>query len=278
MKEIKMHSFEVFHYYEQTRWNLKDISWKEIEKDKVLPEYIKLAKSAVMGECNSIAAAHGFLNEFVDDYDFSAFVSIWGYEELQHHYAFRTWLEHCGDSVEDSPVVATRAPYPPGITPSATLATNVISEFTVCHAYRHISEQVEEPVLKMILSNASRDEARHAREFINYAQRRLTICPEELESVLETLYVYLADQHKPLKHPVSVFKSTLPELLNHETIDDGLSYFADISQSSVEKLHRQIYSAFSRLTGLALSAPIEVRRELKRLLTAHRATRGDYGK
>jgi hypothetical protein len=220
-----------------------------------------------MGECNSIAATHGFLNEFLDDYDFSAFVSIWSYEELQHHYAFRSWLERCGESVDDVPVRATRAPYPPGITPAATLATNIISEFTVCHAYHHISQQVNEPVLRLILSSASNDEARHAREFIHYTQMRIQRYPAELQSVLETLYVYSADRNRPLKHPVSVFKGGMPELRNNETIDDGLSYFANLSGDSVTRLHRQIYTAFSRLTGLQLNAPIDVRRELKRMFS-----------
>jgi hypothetical protein len=266
-KKATMHSFEVFHYHEKTRWTLKDIPWESMDKSKVLPAYVTLAKSAVMGECNSIAATHGFLNEFLDDYDFSAFVSIWSYEELQHHYAFRSWLERSGESVDDAPVRATRAPYPPGITPASTLATNIISELTVCHAYHHISEQVNEPVLRLILTNASNDEARHAREFIHYTQRRIERYPAELQSVLETLYVYSADPNRPLKHPVSVFKGAMLELRDNETIDDGLSYFANLSGESVTRLHRQIYTAFSRLTGLQLNAPIDVRRELKRMFS-----------
>jgi len=163
-------------------------------------------------------------------------------------------------------VKATRQPYPPGITPAATLATNVISELTVCHAYHHTAAQIKEPVLGLILQNASRDEARHAKAFNYYAQRRLAKHPSELESVLETLYVYAADEQHPLKHPVSVFKGDLPELQSHETIDDGLAYFAQISDEHVEKLRRQIFMAFSHLTGLKLLTPLDVRRELKRII------------
>ncbi len=265
-----LHSFLLFHRYEKTRWLVKDIPWSQIEPEEISVEHITIAKSAVMGECNSIAAAHGFLNEFVDDYDFSAFVSIWAYEELQHHYVFRTWLEHCGESIDDEPVKATRLPYPPGIAPAATLATNVISELTVHNAYRYFSQHVTEPVLGKILRNVSRDEARHAEEFAYYAQQRLERYPEELQAVLETLYVYSADPDRPLKHPVSVFKGDLPELRDRETIDDGLYYFAALSESSVKKLHQQIYAAFSRFTGLKLNTPTDVRRELRLIIAAKR--------
>lgn len=267
-----MYGFTAFHRYERSRWTLKDLPWQDIKKGAVSPEYIMLARSAVMGECNSIAAVHGFLNEFVDDYDFSAFVSVWGYEELQHHFAFRTWLMKCGEQIDEVPISATRQPYPPGITPASTLATNVISEFTVCNAYHNTAFKIDEPVLRMILDLAARDEARHARAFCFYAQRRLNQYPEELQSVLETLYVYSADQQQPLKHPVSVFKGNLPELQNHETIDDGLNYFAQLSKENVEKLHGQFYSAFSRFTGLSLKTPLDVRRALRELAPSQKTT------
>src|SRR5581483_10953347 len=220
-----MHSVGVFNNYELQRWKLSEIAWTDVDPSKVGPHDVSVVRSAVMGECNSIAALHGFLNEFVDDYDFSAFASLWAYEELQHHFVFRTWLERVGAPVDDLPVESTRAPYPNGIAPAATLATNVISELTVNHAYQAMAEGVGEPVLKQIATRVSGDEARHAREFMHYTRRRLAQQPAERKVVLETLYVYLADPTRALKHPVSVFKGALPALQDSETIDDGLRRF-----------------------------------------------------
>ncbi|MDT3443360.1 ferritin-like domain-containing protein, partial [Pseudofrankia sp. BMG5.37] len=141
-----MHGYDVFRHYERKRWTLDELPFDEIDQDLVRPEYMTMVKSAVMGEANSIAAQHGFLNEF-DDYDFSAFVAVWGYEELQHHFAFRTWLNAVGVTMPTAPVQAMRAPYAPGTTPSATLATNIISELTVNHVYRSVAAWVDEPVL-----------------------------------------------------------------------------------------------------------------------------------
>src|SRR5579859_4628806 len=101
-----MHSFDVFRHYERVHWKLADLDIDSVDPTLVRPEYVTLAKSATMGESNVIAAVHGFLNEFVDDYDFSTFAVVWGYQEVQHHYAFRSWLEAVGERVADEAVTA----------------------------------------------------------------------------------------------------------------------------------------------------------------------------
>ncbi|WP_067445850.1 ferritin-like domain-containing protein [Nocardia alba] len=257
-----MHSYDVFRHYERQHWRLGDLDLDAIDPALVRPEYVTLAKSATMGESNVIAAVHGFLNEFVDDYDFSTFAVVWGYQEVQHHYAFRSWLAAVGESVDDNAVGAMRAPYAPGTTPSATLATNIISELTVNHVYRAVSQWVREPVLEGLLLNASRDEAGHAREFIHYTTQRLARRPEELASVLETLYVYSSEAK--IKHPVSTFKSGLTELGEHETIDTGFELFLEqiAAEGELAVLHDKVRRTFAGITGLDLSTNARVRRAL----------------
>ncbi|MCX4091582.1 ferritin-like domain-containing protein [Nocardia sp. alder85J] len=257
-----MHSFDVFRHYERLHWNVADLTLDTVDPTLVKPEYVTLAKSAAMGESNVIAAVHGFLDEFVDDYDFSTFAVVWGYQEVQHHYAFRSWLAAIGESVDDAAVGAMRAPYAPGTTPSATLATNIISELTVNHVYRAVSQWVHEPVLKTLLLNASRDESGHAREFIHYTTARLARRPEELPSVLETLYVYSSEAR--IKHPVSTFKSGIAELGDHETIDTGFELFLEqiAAAGELEVLHDKVRRTFAGMTGLDLSSNAKVRRAL----------------
>lgn len=261
-----MHSFDVFHHYERLHWTLDGLDFDAIDRDAVRPEYITLAKSAAMGESNVIAAVHGFLNEFVADYDFSTFAVIWGYQEVQHHYAFRAWLHAAGESVNDRAVGAMREPYAPGTTPSATLATNIISELTVNHVYRALAAWIDEPVLKRLLLNASRDEAGHAREFIHFASERLRRWPDELPSVLETLYIYSSDT--TIKHPVSLFKTGISELGDTETIDTGFELFLEkvATTGELDVLRNKIRRTFGRLTGYDLSSNALVRRALAEVL------------
>lgn len=257
-----MHTLEVFNHYERNHWQLTDIDFSAIRKDLIRPEYVTIAKSGVMGESNVIAAVHGFLNEFVGDYDFSTFAVVWGYQEVQHHFMFASWLNAVGEAVEDAAVSAMRAPYDPGITPSATLATNVISELTVNHIYRRVTATVDEPVLSKLLLNASRDEAGHAREFIHFCRDRLARHPEETASVLETLYVYTSD--KRIKHPVSVFKNNLTELQDHETIDTAFELFLEqvADAGELDQLQGKIRRVFGQIVDMDLSTNGKVRRAL----------------
>ncbi|ROS44238.1 ferritin-like domain-containing protein [Amycolatopsis thermoflava] len=257
-----MHSLEVFRHYDRNHWRLSGLPLRSVDTALVKPEYVTLVKSAVMGESNVIAAVHGFLNEFADDYDFSAFAVIWGYQEVQHHYAFTSWLQAVGETVDNRAVAAMRAPYDPGTTPSATLATNIISELTVNHVYRAVSAWVDEPVLKELLLRASRDEAGHAREFRHFAAKRLEAHPEEIPSVLETLYFYTSDDK--IRHPVGVFKAGLDELAESETIDTGFELFLDTvaGAGELDELQGKIRRTFGSLTGYDTSSNRAVRRAL----------------
>ncbi|WP_431783157.1 ferritin-like domain-containing protein [Streptomyces chumphonensis] len=263
-----MHSYDVFTQYERNHWKLTDVDFSAVRKDLVQPEYVTIAKSAVMGESNVIAAVHGFLNEFVDDYDFSTFAVVWGNQEVQHHYMFKAWLDAIGEKVDDGAVAAMRAPYDPGTTPSATLATNIISELTVNHIYRRVAGAVEEPVLHDLLLKASRDEAAHAREFIHYCRQRLTRHPEERASVLETLYVYTSDSR--IKHPVGLFKSNLTELEDHETIDTAFELFLErvADGDELNDLQTKIRRVFGSIVEMDLSTNRKVRHALAEVIAA----------
>jgi len=264
LDDKQMNSARVFAGYQHATWELHHIPWGEFRADLVLPEHIVFAKGAIVGESNVIAATHGLLNEFADDYDFSQFACIWGYQEIQHHLAFQTWLQLAGHSVDYGTTASMREAYPPGVTRAATLATNVICEVLATHAYKCVARSMKEPVLAAILKKASGDEARHAREFVNYTAAQLAARPEECASVVETLYVYMGTTRELYRHPVSRFKGHLPELENHETIDEMFAYFAEVDDDGTEwdKCCEQLFKYFSTLTGYRLTKMADVRRAI----------------
>lgn len=264
LEDDQMHSARVFAGYQHATWELHHIPWDAFRADLVLPEHIVFAKGAIVGESNVVAATHGLLNEFAMDYDFSQFACIWGYQEIQHHLAFQTWLQLAGHSIAFGTTASMREAYPPGVTRAATLATNVICEVLATHAYRSVARSMHEPVLAAILKKASGDEARHAREFVHYTAQQLAERPEERASVLETLYIYMGTTRDMYRHPVSRFKGNLPELENHETIDEMFAYFAkvDVSGSEWAKCCEQLFKYFSTLTGYKLTKMSDVRRAI----------------
>jgi hypothetical protein len=260
----QLHSAQVFNAYQHATWVLEQIPWEQFRPDLVEPEYVVFAKGAIMGESNSVAATHGLLSEFADDYDFSQFACIWGYQEIQHHLVFQTWLQLAGHEVSYEKINAMREPYPPGVTKAATLATNVICEVLTNHMYKCVSRSMREPVIAKIASRASGDEARHAREFAYYTKRRLATHPEERASVIEILYLYMGVTRDLYRHPVSRFKGHLPELEGHETIDEVFRYFAEVDKDDVEwqKCCEQLFAYFSDITGYPITRMSDVRRAI----------------
>jgi hypothetical protein len=262
-----MHSYDIYQQHAKVRWELSDIPWDELQPATVREEEIRIARALAFGESNAIAALHLFLNETQDDYDFSAYASLWSFEEIRHHYAFRTWLERVGQPVDDAKVNAMREAYPNGITHAATIATNLISELSLTHVYSFFAQNLTEPVLKDIFKRLSQDEARHAADFRFYLQRRLKRHPGELASVLETLYVYLSDPERPIKHPVDIFKSSLAGVKDSkdaEMPDDAFAYFLSLNHETtrLDQLRKRIFSSFSGITGRTLTSLYEVRKEL----------------
>lgn len=256
---VTAHSFEVFQHYERLQWKLGELGLENVQRDLVRPEYISLVRGVVMGEATSLPGLHGFMNEFDDDYDCSAFVMVWGYQELQHHYAFRAWLKALDIHIDQAKVEAMREPYETGVTPSATLVTNAISELIVNTLYRKMAEWVEEPVLARLFLLASRDEAGHAREFLYYLKRRLDRKPNELSSVLERIHFYVGASS--LKHPVGVYKhDRVEELQGHETVDTVSDIFLRVSEpEALEKLHAKIRRSLGAAIGMDFTRNSDIR-------------------
>jgi hypothetical protein len=257
-----MHSARVFTAYQRATWTMDQIPWEQFRPDQVCPDYIAFVKGAIMGESNVVAATHGLLNEFTDDYDFSQFACIWGYQEVQHHLAFQTWLRLAGAAIGHDTIAAMREPYPPGVTQAATLATNVICEVLANHTYKCVGRRVTEPVLAKILKRASGDEARHAREFARYTARRLAGHAEETRSVLETLYLYMGTTRELYQHPVDRFKGDLPELRDQVKVAQIFSYFAELDADGTEweRCCAQLFQYLSACTGYRLTRMSDVRR------------------
>ncbi|KJE20337.1 hypothetical protein FF36_05395 [Frankia torreyi] len=256
------HSFEVFQHYERLQWKVSELGLENVRRDLVDPAYISLVKGVVMGEATSLPGLHGFLSEFDDDYDCSAFVAVWAYQELQHHYAFRAWLKAVGVHIDQARIEALREPYERGITPSATLATNVISEIIVNTAYRALSAWVREPVLSDLFLRASRDEAGHAREFLYYLKRRLDQHPEELTSVLERIHFYATSSR--LNHPVGVYKHQLvEEMRGYETVDDVIDVYLRFSPpDEQDRLQAKLRRALGSAIGRDLTRNSDIRQAL----------------
>ena len=262
-----METQAIYRQHQKHRWELTDIPWDQMRPNATADD-LRLARGLAFGESNAIAALHLFLNESEDDYDFGSYAAIWCFEEIRHHYAFREWLERQGESLDDANLQAMRPAYPNGVTPAATIATNLISELTLTTVYSTLAEHVHDPALAEILRHASRDEARHARDFRLFLKRRVDVRRDEMRSVLETLYIYLSDPARPLKHPVDMFKTAVTHPSSRAMPDDAFQRFMEVDQDAhhLRKIRSRIMSSFATVTGYALPDLAAVRRAVADLL------------
>ncbi|HET7730955.1 MAG TPA: ferritin-like domain-containing protein, partial [Usitatibacter sp.] len=76
---------ELFGAFEKVRWDMgKDIPWKSFDPSLLSEEQARTIKMNAITEWSALPATEMFLRDNQHDSDFSAFMSIWFYEEQKH--------------------------------------------------------------------------------------------------------------------------------------------------------------------------------------------------
>ena len=76
---------ELFKQLESVRWDMdKDIPWASFDASQLSDEQAQTIKMNAITEWAALPATEMFLRDNKDDSDFSAFMSIWFFEEQKH--------------------------------------------------------------------------------------------------------------------------------------------------------------------------------------------------
>ena len=76
---------DLFRALEEVRWNLADdVPWSAFDGSLLTDEHARTIKMNAITEWAALPATEMFLRDNRDDSDFSAFLSIWFYEEQKH--------------------------------------------------------------------------------------------------------------------------------------------------------------------------------------------------
>ena len=76
---------ELFKSMESVRWNMAtDIPWQDFDRSKLTDEQAQTIKMNAITEWAALPATEMFLRDNRDDSDFSAFMSVWFFEEQKH--------------------------------------------------------------------------------------------------------------------------------------------------------------------------------------------------
>jgi hypothetical protein len=207
---------ELFKSLESVRWNLnEDIPWDLFDASLLTDEQALTVKMNAITEWAALPATEMFLRDNRHDSDFSAFMSIWFYEEQKHSLVLMEYLRRFKPELvpTEEELHAVRFDFDPA-PPLETLMLHFCGEVRLNHWYRCASQWHSEPVLKSIYTTISQDEARHAGAYLRYMKRAIAELGDTARIAfarLGTLMTVTGRGRKPM-HPTNlhVNKSMFP--------------------------------------------------------------------
>jgi len=148
-----------------------------------------------------------FLRDNRDDSDFSAFMSIWFFEEQKHSLVLQEYLRRFRPDLlpSEKELHAVRFEFDPA--PAfETLMLHFCGEIRLNHWYRRAAEWHTEPVIRHIYRLISGDEARHGGAYLRYMKRAIDRWGDEARRAFAKIGVLMASAGragKPL-HPTNL--------------------------------------------------------------------------
>lgn len=215
---------ELFKSLEKARWNLaEDIPWAAFEPASLNDEQAQTIKMNAITEWSALPATEMFLRDNQDDSDFSAFMSIWFYEEQKHSLVLMEYLRRFRPELvpTEAELHAVRFQFDPA-PPLETLMLHFCGEVRLTQWYRRASEWHTEPVIKKIYDMISKDEARHGGAYLKYMKRAIDKSGDVARSAFAKVGVLMASSGrsgKPL-HPTNLHVNE--KMFPHDTVQSKL--------------------------------------------------------
>lgn len=166
---------ELFKSLEAVRWNMeKDIPWDAFDGSLLSDEQARTIKMNAITEWSALPATEMFLRDNRHDSDFSAFMSVWFFEEQKHSLVLMEYLRRFRPELvpTQAELHAVRFEFDPAPA-QETLMLHFCGEVRLNHWYRRASEWHTEPVIKHIYRLISQDEARHAGAYLRYMKKAI---------------------------------------------------------------------------------------------------------
>jgi hypothetical protein len=142
-----------------------------------------------------------------DDSDFSAFMSIWFFEEQKHSLVLMEYLRRFRPDLvpTEAELHEVRFEFEPA--PALeTLMLHFCGEIRLNHWYRRASEWHSEPVIKQIYTQLSQDEARHGGAYLRYMKRAIHKFGDEALAAFSKVGVLMASARRTAQalHPTNL--------------------------------------------------------------------------
>ena len=189
---------ELFKTLEAVRWNMEsDVPWESFDASKLSDEQARTIKMNAITEWAALPATEMFLRDNLDDSDFSAFISVWFFEEQKHSLVLMEYLRRFRPQLipTEAELHAVRFTFDPA--PALeTLMLHFCGEIRLNHWYRRASDWHTEPVIKHIYGLISRDEARHGGAYLQYMKRAIGKFGDQARASFAKIGVLMASSNR----------------------------------------------------------------------------------
>jgi hypothetical protein len=199
---------ELFKQLEAVRWDMdKDIPWASFDASQLSEEQAQTIKMNAITEWAALPATEMFLRDNKDDSDFSAFMSIWFFEEQKHSLVLMEYLRRYRPELvpTEEELHEVRFEFEPA-PPLETLMLHFCGEIRLNHWYRCASDWHTEPVIKQIYTQLSQDEARHGGAYLRYMRRAINKSGIEAKAAFSKVGVLMASARRTAQalHPTNL--------------------------------------------------------------------------
>jgi len=263
---------EIFQTLEQARWSLAhDVPWERFEPDLLSDEQALTVKMNAVTEWSALPATEMFLRDNRDDSDFSAFMSVWFYEEQKHALVLMEYLRRFRPELvpTEKELQEVRFEFDPA-PPLETLMLHFCGEVRLTQWYLRAAEWHAEPVLRHIYGLIARDEARHGGAYLKYMKRAIERSGEKALRAFAKIGVLMAGAGRnrhPL-HPTNlhVNRALFPrDTVQSRLPDPGwLERWLDTQIRFDEACEERVGSAILRNLSLLTGETFETVRDLNR--------------
>ena len=207
---------EIFKSMERVRWHTaEDVPWSDFDATMLSDEQAQTIKMNAITEWAALPATEMFLRDNQHDSDFSAFMSVWFYEEQKHSLVLIEYLRRFRPELAptEAELHAVRFQFDPA-PPLETLMLHFCGEIRLNHWYRRATQWHTEPVIRKIYDLIARDEARHGGAYLQYMRRAIERHGDEARAAFAKVGILMASSarsNRPL-HPTNlhVNKSLFP--------------------------------------------------------------------
>ncbi len=267
---------QLYRSLERARWSMeKDINWDAFDNKKLSDEQALSIKYNAITEWSALPATEMFLRDNRHDSDFSAFMSVWFYEEQKHSLAMIEYLRRFRPDLMPTEEELHNVRFEFDEAPALeTLMLHFCGEIRLTNWYRRAAEWHTEPVIKQIYSVLSSDEARHASCYMRYMDKAIKQAGDAAKLSFAKIGVLMTNQktsramHPTNLHvnetmfPNDTVQSKMPE---PEWLENWLNTQIDFNREWEDKVVTAILRKMSGLFDRKLETAKDLSRYRKEL-------------